>query len=75
MARQLRHLPAVDAAFTSGAISQTHVAVIARTARQIGVEHVAASQDALPGVALTELCRRALDGGTLPQVNGKATGS
>jgi len=52
MARQLRQLPAVDAAFTAGAISQTHVAVIARTARQIGVEHVAASEDALLDLAL-----------------------
>jgi Domain of unknown function (DUF222) len=53
MARQLRHLPAVDEAFTAGEISQTHVAVIARTARQVGVEHVAASQDALLNVATT----------------------
>ena len=52
MARQLRHLPAVDAAFTTGQISHTHVAVIARTARQIGVEHVAASEDTLLSVAL-----------------------
>jgi len=51
MARQLRHLPAVEAAFTSGAISQTHVAVIARTARQVGVEHVAASEETLLNVA------------------------
>jgi hypothetical protein len=53
MARQLRHLPAVDEAFTTGEISQTHVAVIARTARQVGVEHVAASQNALLSVATT----------------------
>jgi len=53
MARQLRHLPAVDAAFANGEISQTHVAVIARTARQVGVEHVAASEDALLAVATT----------------------
>jgi Domain of unknown function (DUF222) len=53
MARQLRHLPAVDDAFAAGEISQTHVAVIARTARQIGVEHIAASQDTLLSVATT----------------------
>jgi hypothetical protein len=40
MARQLRHLPVVDEAFTSGEISQEHVAVLASTARQAGVEHV-----------------------------------
>ena len=51
MARQLRQLPAVDEAFSNGEITQTHVAVITRTARQVGVEHVAASQDTLLGVA------------------------
>jgi len=53
MARQLRQLPAVDAAFSTGQISQTHVAVIARTARQVGVEQVAASEQALLSVATT----------------------
>jgi hypothetical protein len=53
MARQLRHLPAVDEAFTAGQISQTHVAVIARTARQVGAEHVAQSEQALLDVAST----------------------
>jgi Domain of unknown function (DUF222) len=52
-ARQLRHLPTVDQAFTTGEISLAHVAVIARTARQVGAEHVAASQDALLSVATT----------------------
>jgi len=51
MARQLRHLPAVDEAFSTGQISHTHVAVITRTARQVGAEHVAASEQALLGVA------------------------
>jgi hypothetical protein len=40
LARQLRQLPVVDEAFTAGQISQQHAAVIARTARQAGVEHV-----------------------------------
>ena len=51
MARQLRQLPAVDEAFSTGGISQAHVALIARTARQVGVEHVAESQEALLSVA------------------------
>jgi len=51
MARQLPKLPAVDAAFSAGDISQSHVAVITRTARQVGAEHVAASQDALLSMA------------------------
>jgi Domain of unknown function (DUF222) len=53
MARQLRQLPAVDEAFTTGQISHTHAAVIARTARQVGTEHVAPFQNALLGVATT----------------------
>ena len=53
MVRQLRHLPAVEAAFADGAISQSHVAVITRTARQVGAEYVAASEDALLNVATT----------------------
>lgn len=53
MARQLRKLPAVDEAFTAGRISQAHAALIARTARQIGAEHIAAAQDALLAVAAT----------------------
>ena len=53
MARQLRHLDLVDEAFTAGRISREHVALIARTARQVGVEHVAASQEALLEVATT----------------------
>jgi len=51
MARQLRHLPAVEEAFSTGRISQTHVAVIARTARQLGAEQVAQSEQTLLGVA------------------------
>jgi hypothetical protein len=51
MARQLRQLPAVDEAFTEGEISQPHVAVITRTARQVGVEHVTESEDVLVAVA------------------------
>jgi Domain of unknown function (DUF222) len=53
MARQLRHLPTVDDAFSRGEVSQTHVAVIARTADQVGVEHVAAVEGELLGVART----------------------
>ena len=43
--------PAVDEAFGRGEISQAHVAVLSRTARQVGVEHVAASEDLLVEVA------------------------
>jgi hypothetical protein len=53
MARQLRGLPEVDEAFGRGDISQTHVALIARTARQVGVEHVAESEHLLVEVAAT----------------------
>ena len=53
MARDLRHLPAVDHAFSTGQISQNHVAVITRTARQVGAEHVAASESTLLEVATT----------------------
>ncbi|HEY3258827.1 MAG TPA: DUF222 domain-containing protein, partial [Pseudonocardiaceae bacterium] len=53
IARQLRALPAVDAAFSTGRISQAHVAVIARTARQVGTEQVAASEQTLVDVAST----------------------
>lgn len=51
MARQLRQLPSVDEAFAAGRISQSHVAVINRTARQVGVEHVAGSEAVLLNVA------------------------
>lgn len=53
MARQLRQLPAVDDAFSEGAISKEHVAVLARTARQAGVEHVLRVERDLVDVALT----------------------
>ncbi|HEY3261558.1 MAG TPA: DUF222 domain-containing protein, partial [Pseudonocardiaceae bacterium] len=53
MARQLRQLPAVDEAFSAGRISHAHVAVIARTARQVGTEQVAASEQTLVDVAST----------------------
>jgi Domain of unknown function (DUF222) len=53
MARQLRQLPAVEQAFAGGEISHAHAAVIARTARQVGVEHVAASEQVLLDLATT----------------------
>ena len=53
MARQLRQLPMVDEAFSTGEISQAHVAVISRTARQVGVEPVAESEELLVEVAST----------------------
>jgi hypothetical protein len=51
MARGLRDLPTVDQAFAQGEISPAHVAVITRTARQVGVEHVTESEDLLVAVA------------------------
>ncbi|HEY3260612.1 MAG TPA: DUF222 domain-containing protein, partial [Pseudonocardiaceae bacterium] len=53
IARQVRSLPVVDQAFAAGRISQAHVAVIARTARQVGTEQVAASEQTLVDVAST----------------------
>jgi len=53
IARQLRKLPVVDDAFTAGDISQSHVAVISRTARQIGAEHVNPVEGNLVEVAAT----------------------
>jgi hypothetical protein len=53
MSRQLRDLPAVDEAFTSGAVSQAHVALLTRAARQVGLEHVRASLDTLLELATT----------------------
>jgi len=52
MARQLRDLPVVDQAFTDGDISQDHVAVITRTARLAGVEHITPVEQDLVNVAL-----------------------
>jgi hypothetical protein len=52
-ARQLRQLPAVDQAFTAGEITAAHVAVITRTARQVGADHLAESEDLLVAVART----------------------
>jgi hypothetical protein len=53
MSRQLRDLPAVDEAFTAGAVSQAHAALLTRAARQIGLDHVRASLDTLLGLATT----------------------
>jgi hypothetical protein len=53
MSRQLRDLPAVDEAFTAGAVSQAHAALLTRAARQVGLDHVRASLDTLLELATT----------------------
>jgi hypothetical protein len=53
MSRQLRDLPAVDEAFTSGAVSQAHAALLTRAARQVGLDQVRASLDTLLELAAT----------------------
>jgi hypothetical protein len=51
MARQVRQLPGTDAAFTAGDISQQHVALLARAARQVGADAVRAVEQELLAVA------------------------
>ena len=51
MSRQLRQLPGTDAAFAAGEISQQHVALLARAARQVGAHAVQAVGEELLAVA------------------------